>query len=362
MLGDQKQHKIPTAMSSQSTTLLVWDHWHIEPSSICTLRCPRCPRAEVPNSLLNRQLTLNFFQNQIGAETVQHIRKITFCGNDGDPIYCRDLLEICQWLKTINSQIHLVIVTNGSYKTPEWWTALGHVLDHRDEINWSIDGWDQASNEKYRVNCNWNSMISGLEAFTRCNQKTYRVWASIAFRFNQDHLDSMQKLAYNYGMDLFQITKSTKFGSHYPQTYGISDPLCPDRKDLVSSSHRFERVLINLSTRSRPGEILKEIFWNRAQELINHDKYSGICLIGNKGVFLNSQGEFFPCCWTANRYDHNAAWHELAKTRFNLWNHNFQEILDDPFWSKDFLQFDSLECRSKCIPEKLKDREHVTEW
>ena len=41
-------------------------HWHIEPSSICTLKCPRCPRAEVPEGLLNRQLSLKFFQNQIG--------------------------------------------------------------------------------------------------------------------------------------------------------------------------------------------------------------------------------------------------------------------------------------------------------
>jgi len=305
---------------------------------------------------------LKFFQDQIGPEIVRHVRKITFCGNDGDPIYCRDLLDICRWLKTVNPQIHLVIVTNGSYKTPEWWTALGQVLNHRDEINWSIDGWNQSSNEQYRVNSNWHSMISGLKAFAGSNQTTYRVWATIAFRFNQDHLDSIQSLALEHEMDLFQITKSTKFSSHYPGAYGISDPLCPDRKDLVSSSHRFERVSTALSAKTRPGETLKEIFWSRAQELVQHEKHSGICLIGNKGVFLNSQGEFYPCCWTANRYAHNDMWQDLAKSRFNLWNHSFQEILDDPFWSGDFLRFDSQECVTKCTPGKLKDREHVTEW
>ena len=77
---------------------------------------------------------------------------------------------------------------------------------------------------------------------------------------------------------------------------------------------------------------------------------------------VDFQGEFFPCCWTANRYDHNADWQELAKTRFNLWNHSFQDILDDPFWSEDFLKFDSLECSTKCTREKLIDSEHVTEW
>lgn len=342
--------------------MLIWDHWHIEPSSICALKCPRCPRAEVSESLLNRQLCLKFFQDQIGVEVIKQIRKITFCGNDGDPIYCKELMEICMWLKTVNPEIHLVIITNGSYKSPEWWQALGRVLDYRDEINWSIDGWDQASNEQYRVNSNWESIMSGIRAFSEVNQDTYRVWAAIAFRFNQDQLVDMRTRARGIGMDLFQITKSTKFGSHYPQAYGVFDPLCPDRANLVSSSHRFERVLHSLTSRARPGELLKEIFWARAQDLDKQKQYAGICLIGNKGVFLNSQGEFYPCCWTANRYSHNQQWHDLAAERFNLWHHTFQKIIADPFWNKDFLGFDSLECSTKCTADRLKDREHVTEW
>lgn len=342
--------------------MIKWDHWHIEPSSICTLRCPRCPRAEVPDTLLNRQLDLRFFQKQIGEETVKQIRKITFCGNDGDPIYCRELIEICLWLKTVNPEIHLVIITNGSYKSPEWWKALARVLDRRDQIHWSLDGWDQESNSQYRVNSDWQSIQTGIRTFANINQDTYRVWAAIAFRFNQDHLGIMQDQARLLGMDLFQLTKSTKFGSHYPETYGIHDPLCPDRADLVSSSHRFERVLIDLRDRARPGELLKEIFFYRSQDLIRQGRYSGICLIGNKGVFLNSQGEFYPCCWTANRYAHNQSWHDLAQEKFNLRQRTFRELISDPFWTGEFLQFDSQECRSKCTANKLKDLEHVTEW
>jgi hypothetical protein len=48
----------------------------------------------VPESLLNRQLNLRFFQEQIGADVIRQIKKITFCGNDGDPIYCREFLDI----------------------------------------------------------------------------------------------------------------------------------------------------------------------------------------------------------------------------------------------------------------------------
>jgi len=342
--------------------VLAWDHWHIEPSSICVLRCPRCPRAEVPQSLLNRQLTLDFFQQQIGIDTAKHIRKITFCGNDGDPIHCRDLIEICQWLKTVNPDMHVVIITNGSYRPDAWWQDLGRVLDHRDELHWSVDGWDQTSNEQYRVNSDWNSIMSGMCAFTSVNETTHRIWATIAFRFNQTHLFKIQEMARSAGMDAWQMTKSTKFNSHYPDVYGIDDKLCPEFSDLVSSSQRFERSVIDLTMRSRPGEPLKQLFWSRAQNLVKHDQYSGICLIGNKGVFVNSQGEFYPCCWTANRYAHNHEWHSRARTQFNLWHRTFEQIIGDPFWHQEFLQFDSLECRTKCTTDKIKDRDHTTEW
>lgn len=339
--------------------MLAFDHWHIEPSSICTLQCPRCPRAEVPNTLLNRQLTLAFFQSQIGPQVVRGMRKITFCGNDGDPIYCRELVDICVWLKSVNPTIHLVIITNGSHKPRDWWRHLAGVLDGQDEINWSLDGWDQHSNEQYRRNCDWSSIMQGYHEFVAHNHSTYRVWAAVAFAFNEHNLDHMEHTAKILGFDLWQLTKSTKFGSHYPDQYGSQDPLQPRHRDLVADGYRFQRSSNQLSTKSRPGHDLKEMFWQRSRSI---QPYSALCMVGNKGVFLDSQGRFYPCCWTANRYQHNHQWHELAQDRFNLNQHTFKEVLNDPFWQDQFLQFDSQECRTKCTIERLQDREYVTEW
>lgn len=338
--------------------MLVWDHWHIEPSSICTLKCPRCPRAEVTESLLNRQLSLDFFKNQIGADTIQQIKKITFCGNDGDPIYCRDFLDICSWIKQVNPAIHLVLITNGSYKPMAWWQQLGKIFNANDEIHWSLDGWDQESNEQYRVNSDWQSIMNGINTFDQANTTTYRVWASIAFRFNEKHLLRQKTTALSCGFDSYQLTKSTKFSSKYP-AYGEVDLLEPEDRQMIASGHRFERIIQALTTKQRPGNKLKTIFLQRVENLGN---YSGICLIGNKGVFLNSQGEFYPCCWTANRYEHNQAWHERATTQFNLNTRTFQDVITDSFWNKEFLEFDSLECKTKCTPERLTDRQHTTEW
>lgn len=347
-------------MDPRGATLLVWDHWHIEPSSICTLKCPRCPRAEVPENLLNRQLSLEFFQQQIGADTVRQIKKITFCGNDGDPIYCKDLLEICRWIKYLNPALHLVLITNGSYKSSHWWQQLATTLNVHDEIHWSLDGWDQDSNQQYRVNCDWQSIMDGITAFNQTNTDTYKIWASIAFRFNQEQFATQQALARALGFDAYQLTKSTKFASRY-SVYGLHDILEPTDPALIAAGHRFERDIEPLTSKQRPGTELKNMFFQRAQNL-QKTKHAGICLIGNKGVFLNSQGEFYPCCWTANRYEHNAEWHERSQSRFNLHTRTFQEIISDVFWTAEFLEFDSLECQTKCTPERLHDPHHATEW
>ena len=97
------------------------EHWHIEISGKCPLLCPRCTRQELPG-YKNKELTLEWFKENFLF--TDQVKKITFCGDDGDPIYAKDLLLVIEWLKQRNKNIQFVIVTNGSYKTSEWWTKL----------------------------------------------------------------------------------------------------------------------------------------------------------------------------------------------------------------------------------------------
>jgi MoaA/NifB/PqqE/SkfB family radical SAM enzyme len=347
---------LPVTTPMSTLPKISLDHWHIELSSICALKCPRCPRVEVADSLLNRQLSLDFFKNQIGEDTVRQIKKITFCGNDGDPIYCRDFLNIVQWIRDVNPLIQFVLITNGSYKDNQWWQQLGKIFNCQDHIHWSIDGWDQLSNEQYRVNSNWNSIISGIDSFNQINSTTYKTWATIGFKFNESELDQIKELARSLHFDQFQLTKSTKFGVKYPAAYGNTDHLEPTNQNLISSGFRFERVHDVLTNKPCP-DLLKKVFLVRAEEL-QKTSYSGICFIGNKGVFLNSVGEFYPCCWTATRYPHNKDW----QGKFNLYQTSFKDVIEDDFWATEFLKFDNLECKTKCTKEKLQDIQHTIEW
>ena len=336
-------------------SLATW-HFHIEISSKCTLRCPRCARAEVPDSLINTELDLEFFKRNFTEDfIINNVEKITFCGDDGDPIYAHDLIPVIRYIKSVKP-VEIVIVTNGSHKRGEWWGELGSVLTDRDTVHFSIDGWDNTSNNLYRVNSNFDSIINGIREL-RATSPCRTVWAAIAFKFNEDRLDDMADYAGWLGMDAFQLTKSTKFGSKYP-SYGVDDALQPSVQ-YVSSSHRFERDVTILSLRGLNSTVSPtNIKLFASVKEVNGVK--PLCSIGNKGLYIDARGRLFPCCWVANRYSHNKEWQELAE-QFNLNRRLLQDVVTDAFWQEELQTFKWQECQTKCNSARV-DKNYATEW
>jgi MoaA/NifB/PqqE/SkfB family radical SAM enzyme len=335
--------------------LATW-HFHIEISSKCTLRCPRCARQEVPDGLVNTELDLEFFKRNFTPEFVRaNVEKITFCGDDGDPVYAHDLVPVVQYLKSIKP-VEIVIVTNGSHKKVSWWNELGLCLGPQDSVHFSIDGYDNASNNLYRVNSDYDSIVAGLTALRAASQCQI-VWAAIAFKFNEDHIDRMRQSAQQLGVDRFQLTKSTKFGSVYP-SYGVDDPLEPSVK-FVSGTHRFEREVVALSDAGEWQEIpltnLK--LFNQTP---SRNGITPLCKIGNKGLYIDARGRLFPCCWVANRYNHNSDWQQIANN-FNLNTRTLADSITDPFWAAEFQSFKWQECQSKC-KSSVVDEKYATTW
>ena len=335
--------------------LATW-HFHIEISSKCTLKCSRCARQEVPHSLVNTELSLDFFKTVFTKDFVEtNVEKITFCGDDGDPIYAHDLIPVIKYLKAIKS-IEIVIITNGSYKKSEWWQELAQTLDANDSVHFSIDGYDNQSNNLYRQNSDYDSILQGLQTL-KTYSKCKIVWATIAFRFNEEYIDLIKNLAKAAGADFFQLTKSTKFGSIYP-SYGLSDDLQPSQQ-FVSKSHRFEREITKLSNKNDSADI-HEINFKLYYKTKNKGEIIPLCEIGNKGLYIDSQGRLFPCCWVANRYTHNMEWQQLGN-KFNLNHMTLTEALMDKFWETEFKTFKWQECKTKCS-KNIVNIEYATSW
>lgn len=352
-------------------------HWHFGISSKCVLKCPRCPRTEYNKQLeLNRDISLDLIQRTLTPDLLKNtVRRITMCGDLGDPIYNKEYLEIVEYIKKTNPNIHLFTITNGSYKDAEWWERFASLSDDRDTVNFSVDGFDQESNNIYRVNADWESIMLGMRIMAQ-KSTAFVNWAMIVFKFNEDRIDYIKQMATEIGCDSLQITKSTKFGSKYGETYeGENDSLEPSNEN-ISSSNRYERYTIPISNRQLDIDeylAVKEVKFHNIQERYNK-VITPLCLIGTQGLYVNADGVLFPCSWKGLPYSSLTSngkvisfqedFFALNKHILNLNNNSLEDVLNNPVWDTFFNNLDNenawTECKYKCSCDLVTQKYAVT--
>jgi len=316
--------------------LLNYSKIHVELSSKCTLKCPRCPRTEMHPDSLNRDISITTFQKAFSPALLQDVEEILFCGDIGDPIYARDFLPIVEYIRQ-TSGTRISIVTNGSYKDPEWWQQLGAMLARQDEVTFSVDGWDQASNNQYRVNSNFDSIIKGAQAL-RASSQCLMIWSTIYFNFNEKHIQSIQDQARSIGFDQFRMVKSSKFNGRY-LVDGL-DPLIPETQNVANTA-QYEVTISPLVVRGLPTIPI----------VPNQNRHEWAkCMRWEKEMFVNVDGLVFPCPWFNNAYMEND-FVEKYRAHININTRTLTEILEDPLWDELYTRFAvaPLEiCRYKC--------------
>ena len=307
---------------------------HIEVSSKCTLKCPRCPRTELDPEGLNREFSIAEFKAAFPIDQLKAVRKIVFCGDIGDPIYATDFLEIVEYVKTF-SNADLSIVTNGSYKKTEWWQELGKWLSNYDTVIFSVDGWDHDSNNLYRVNSNWDSIINGIKSL-RAASDCRIAWSAIYFRFNEDRMNRIKSIATSLGCDEFQSVLSSKFDGRY-SVDGI-DTLKPTNISNISTGQYIKETLtLNRVKRVYPVRYENKHEWAR-------------CLNWQKELFVNVDGLVFPCPWFNSGYQEND-FVQKYRDRLSVKTRSLEEVLADPMWEEFITRIETMPlevCRIKC--------------
>jgi len=310
---------------------------HLELSSKCVLKCPRCPRTELKLDRLNQEITLADFKSGFPADVLTQIDLFIFCGDIGDPIYATEFLEIVEYIKQ-NSQSRIKVVTNGSYKKSTWWQQLGKLLDHNDQVTFSVDGWDNDSNNLYRVNSDFDSIVDGITSL-RDAGKCLIQWSMIYFSFNQDRVHDMQALAESLGCDRFQTVKSSKFDGRY--LLDNTDLLKPTN-NLVSSTLIYELDVIQLNHTE---------YMPIVPQTPTHPHAWAKCLNYKKDLFVGIDGLVAPCPWFNNGYQHNV-FVEKHQDQLSIRNRSFFEIVNDTaLWKQllDSFEYNPLEiCQLKC--------------
>lgn len=239
--------------------------FHIEPTNMCTLRCPRCSRTEFidqfPKRWTNKNLNLDHLKTFLDINLTGKL--ISLCGTYGDTIYYNNLFEMIKYFKNQGSKIR--IATNGSYRSAEWWDELGDLLDENDRIVFGIDGLPE-NFTKYRINADWASIETGITILK--NKMVKLSWQFIPFSYNEHQVAQVKELSEKLGFDDFFIVNSERWDH--------------GKEDLAPSN-------INDISRTK-------IEWkNKKVGDINPD-----CKNTNRAHYISADGFYTPCCWAAD--------------------------------------------------------------
>lgn len=189
----------------------------IEITNRCQASCPMCSRnihGGIDNPLVvPNDWTLDDFKNIFSLDVLMKIDTIDFCGDFGEPILNNDLLAMCGYARTINPTIAIVIYTNGSARSTDWWKQLAKVLPKDHRVVFALDGLSDTHN-LYRIGTNYSAILKNAQAFITAGGHAH--WCYIRFAHNDHQIAEARALSQQLGFEQFILKNSKRFGKSFP--------------------------------------------------------------------------------------------------------------------------------------------------
>ena len=164
---------------------------HLETTEKCNLSCLMCGRnthGGLVNQYLNdNEITLDDIK-KLPKSFIKNLDNFFMCGNYGEPILAKDTLAIFKYLRSINKNISLRIMTNGCARSSFWWEELAYTID---KARFGIDGLED-THKIYRKNASWNKIIQNAKTFIDAGG--YAIWDFLVFQHNEHQIDEARDL------------------------------------------------------------------------------------------------------------------------------------------------------------------------
>ncbi|MDF7825433.1 radical SAM protein [Pontiellaceae bacterium B12227] len=183
----------------------------------CNLDCPGCIRKEVVVG--RRKMTLGLDElDQVSSGLSRLGLKKLYYFNRGEPFMSSRIHEEMQLMKKYNPDIHINTSTNGTLLNSE---AKREAALMMDEIEFSIDGCDQESLERYQKGGSFERSYKNMKALVAARDAAGRTspiieWKYVLFRWNDKpgQIQQAIQLAKAAGVDFisFWPTNSPFYG------------------------------------------------------------------------------------------------------------------------------------------------------
>jgi sulfatase maturation enzyme AslB (radical SAM superfamily) len=301
---------------------------------------------KVNQFLKGHELTLEDIKKVFTTYFCNQLERIYFCGNYGDPIIAKDLLESLQYLKEQNNKLKLSVITNGSARSEYWWKNLAKVTS---SVRFGIDGLSD-TNEIYRQGASWTKIILNVKAFI--NAGGYAIWDYLVFGHNEHQIEEARKLSKRLGFKEFVVKKTGRFFSNL-KLEGKNT-----HKGLEKPSED------NINPALKKEKMIKEKYGSMEKYL---DQTDIKCKVQkNNEIYLSAEGIVLPCCWLAGQMykwylpkKSTEIWEYVDQKQHNIHNHTIKEIFEtglfdhiEETWNKKSLWDGKLKtCALKCGKE-----------
>ena len=292
---------------------------HVELSSACNAACPSCPRNAdggytIP-WLKQRTMSLADFKLIFDTTVLRQLDSILFCGNFGDPIFCKDLPGILEYINSVNHNVDVKVHTNGGIRLTEWWASLP--TKHKKlTVVFSIDGLHD-TNHIYRRNVKWDRVMENVAAYIGAGG--IATWEFLIFKHNEHQMDLATQIADQMGFRDIQFKRPFGFddaNSNYDamrvvDSNGNFDYHIYPPSQVDYNNRNVDKQQLN-KHRSHAGlpldayqeswqvknDYYDEVVAIEVEKFAHLDDTGISCMTkNNKEVYIDSAGYLHPCCF-----------------------------------------------------------------
>jgi len=303
---------------------------NFELSSHCNSKCSQCPRYDmlgnVHKDLNVTHLDVNVIKN-LPIEGLINLKKVTFCGNFGDPLMHPDLNEIVDFFQAQQ----ITISTNASLRSKQWWSELG--TNKNVTVTFCIDGIGK-EHEFYRRNTSYKKIIENAKSFIEAGG-TAR-WQFIVFKHNEHQISEAKELSRQLGFEIIEFIYSDRFDTD--DKWKVYE----NNKYLYDLEKPAKQITLKSHLNSKPGEK----YWKE----LNENKGPISCVWSEqRKLYIHSDGTVYPCCLLGSV----RAGKNIEKLMLKKLIKDYKQI---DLYKKDLISIITSDVFKKALPDSFKEK------
>ncbi len=246
---------------------------YIEASNVCTLRCAACPTGVGKLNRPPRSMKL-----EEAKKIINEVRGYTYAINFwhlGEPFLNRDLLSMVRHSTAMG--IRANVATNGMHLS-DMDVCREIVLSGVHHLLVSLDGADQETLARYRVNADFEKVVQGIQMVRRARKelKSDRPRIEVSMLLMKHNLDQRQRVR--------DIAKSAGADSFTERPIGIFEP----------EENTFQELACQLVPED--ASVARYVRDETGKYVVLGDAESACDRLDSSMVIL-SDGRVVPCCF-----------------------------------------------------------------